>query len=314
MKYGIALTAGCVSLLLTGCATSTREQVNTTAQTPQVSPVIAQAQQKVLKRKVAIARFSDETKRANSFLISADGAKLGKQASDILAARLTESGKFMMFERSDLDKVIGEQNYANLAAQKIGADYLIVGSVSEFGRANESEVGVFNRNKTQTAHASVNIRLIDTHTGQIVFSQEGKGEARSEASTVMGVGEHAGYDATLDDKAISAAISKVTSGLMENLLEKPWQAFLIKDDSGQLFLTGGPTQGIKTGDRFKVMKRGNSIKNPQTGMMVELPGTQIAAVKVVASIGKGDNELSVCELDTGSLQGQAIDKLSVIEF
>ena len=314
MKFYPLLTAGVLAIVVTSCATSTQEKINPVVQPAQVSPVIAQGQQRVLKRKVAIARFSDETKRATSFLVNSDGSKLGKQASDILAARLTESGKFIMFERSDLDKVINEQAYANLEAQKIGTDYLIVGSVSEFGRANGSDVGVFSRNKIQTASATVNIRLIDTHTGQIIFSQEGKGEARSEASTVMGVGSQAGYDATLDDKAISAAISKVTSKLMENLLEKPWQAFLIKGDGNQLFLTGGPSQGIKTGDRFKVVKRGSTIKNPQTGMLVELPGTQVAAIKVVASVGQGDNELSVCELESGTIQGQPIDKLTVLEF
>jgi curli biogenesis system outer membrane secretion channel CsgG len=312
MKKGIALAILFFAVFTTGCATATKEKINNIAQAPSVSPVIAQAQVQVLKRKVAIVRFSDETKRGASFLINADGSKVGKQASDILAARLTESGKFIMFERSDLDKVISEQQYGNVASQKIGADFLIVGSVSEFGRSNESEVGVFSRNKIQTARATVNVRLIDTATGQIVFSQEGKGEARSEANTVFGVGEHAGYDSNLDDQAISAAISKMTSSLMENLLEKPWQAFLIKDETNQLFLTSGPSQGVRTGDVFKVLKRGNSIKNPQTGMMVELPGVQVATVKILGAVGQGDNELSVCELESGSIQGQQLDKLVVV--
>jgi curli biogenesis system outer membrane secretion channel CsgG len=314
MKLNFTSIVSCSFLLLAGCASVTHEKVNTVTRADTVSPIITQAQTRVLKRKVAIARFTDETKRSSSFFINEDGSKLGKQASDILAARLTESGKFIMFERDDLEKVVREQDYAKLAGQNIGADYLIVGSISEFGRSSESDVGVFNRNKIQLAHATVNLRLIDTTTGQIVFAQEGKGEARSEASTVMGVGQHAGYNSDLDDKAVSAAISKITSNVMENLLEKPWHAFLLKGETNQLFLTGGPAQNVKAGDQFRVMKRGGMVKNPQTGMSVELPGVQVASIKVTGAVGQGDNELSLCEVVSGNIQGYSLDKLVVQEL
>ena len=52
-----------------------------------------------LKRKVAIARFSNETQSGVSFLTNNSGDRIGKQASDILSARLTDTGYFLMFER-----------------------------------------------------------------------------------------------------------------------------------------------------------------------------------------------------------------------
>lgn len=81
--------------------------------------------------------------------------------------------------------------------------------------------------------------LIDTTTGQIVFSEEGSGEARAEANITFGVVERAAFDSTLNDKAISAAISKVASDLMENLLEMPWKAYLIAKQDEQYIMTGG---------------------------------------------------------------------------
>ncbi len=300
-------------LSLAACTSVTKPTQNTGQQVNTVSPVQQQNQQRVLKRKVAIARFSDETKRSNSFLIDDEGSKLGKQASDILAARLVESGKFIMLERIDLEKVIQEQGFGQLAAMNVGADYLIIGSVSEFGRGNQSEVGVFSRNRIQKADATVNIRMVNTQSGEIVFSQEGKGSATIEANTVFGVGDTAGYDASLDDKAISAAISKVISNLMENLLEKPWQAFLIKDDDGQLYLSAGASQGIKVGDEFKVLLRGKTMVNPQTGLPLEMPGKQVANIRVNALMGSGNNELSLVNITSGSLAGMTIDKLVVRE-
>jgi curli biogenesis system outer membrane secretion channel CsgG len=54
-----------------------------------------------LKRKIAISRFTNETQSGNSFLVSESGNRIGKQAADILSARLTDTGYFLMFERID---------------------------------------------------------------------------------------------------------------------------------------------------------------------------------------------------------------------
>ncbi|WP_392342941.1 CsgG/HfaB family protein [uncultured Shewanella sp.] len=43
---------------------------------------------------------------------------------------------------------------------KNAADYLIVGSITEFGCKEVSDVGVFSRVKKQEANAKVNIRIV----------------------------------------------------------------------------------------------------------------------------------------------------------
>ena len=133
-----------------------------------------------LKRKVAIARFSNETRSGQSFMRDESGDRLGKQASDILSARLSSTGSFLMFERSDSTKISAEQMLAGLKESGVAVDYLILGSVSEFGRSVESVSGVFSRAKAQRAYAKVNVRLVDVETGRIVHSAEGAGEAVSE--------------------------------------------------------------------------------------------------------------------------------------
>lgn len=302
------------SALTSGCSTSTIEAVHKPEAQPQISKTIAAENVKGLKRKVVIARFSNETKHGNSFLLDESLDRIGKQASDILAARLTESGKFIMFERQDLNQIKAEQDLANITPQLIGADYLIIGSVSEFGRTTTSEVGIFSRNKKQRANATVNVRLVDVTTGQIVFSQEGSGESLSEANRVFGVGESAGYDSKLDDDALSAAISKLVSNLIENLLDKPWMAYILDVQQGQIIVSGGKSQGLKQGDILKVMKRGRMVKNPQTGFEVELPRVETAKLKVLSFAGEGNNEVSICSLTSGSITGIKIDQLIVQEL
>ncbi|MDD4864055.1 MAG: CsgG/HfaB family protein [Alishewanella agri] len=303
-----------VLVSLAACTSATREVVNkpVTSQ-PAVSATLTQPQEKSLKRVVAIARFSDETKRGNAFLVDNNADRLGKQASDILAARLTETQKFIMLERADLDKVLREQSFSGAEVKSIGSDYLIVGSVSEFGRSTNSEVGVFSRNKIQTATATVNVRLINTRTGQVVYSEEATGEARVEANTVLGVGERAAYDTAINDRALSAAISKLVSNITENLLDAPWQAYLVSKQGNNFLMTGGKSQGIQLNDTFAVATQGEQVRNPQTGLFITLPGNDVAVLRVVGFVGEGDNELSVCQLVSGSLDGTDLQQLVVKE-
>ncbi len=300
---------------VSGCTSSTRETTNkVNSNSPSISETLLAEESKGLKRVVAISRFSDETKLTNSFFVDEKGDRLGKQTADILSSRLTQTQKFIMLERLELDEIKSENNLQDTELTKIGADFLIVGSVSEFGRSTTSEVGIFSRNKIQTANATVNVRLINTLTGQIVYSEEASGEARAEANRVFGVGETAGYDSSLDDRAISAAISKLVSNIVENLLDSPWQAYLVGDQNGLVMMTGGEEQGINLGDHFAVLTKGKQVKNPQTGMMIELPGEEVAIIKVNAFLGSGTNAISLTQVVSGQLEREALDTFVVREI
>ncbi len=305
-----------IVLLLQSCATPRETQTATVPKEgPSISPTIKEEEQHVLKRKVAIARFSNETKYGQGFFYDANDDRLGKQAMDIFSAKLTATGKFIMLERSDLNKLATERELGNLQAENISADYLILGSVTEFGRKTTSEVGVFSRTKTQTAYANVSIRLVDSRTGQIIYSEEGKGEAFTEAGTTLGFGDRAEYDATLNDKVISAAISNVVNNIVENLLEKPWRAYILAEEGGSYFISGGALQGIKAGDEFAVLERGKKVNNPQSGISIELPAKEVGRIRVESVIpGDVTTELSICKKVSGEVPSSDFGNIIVGEI
>lgn len=271
----------------------------------------ASADDPQLKRKIAVARFTNETQSGNSFLVNADGDRLGKQASDILSARLSETNRFLLFERLDSEKTSAEQMLAGLTEQGVSVDYIILGSVSEFGRSTESESGVFSRTKTQKAYAKVNVRLVEVATGRIVFSAEGGGEASSSAKKTMGVGNSAGFDQSLTDRAISAAISQVTSNLVENMTAKPWRSYVLAKEDGLFILAGGTSQGLVEGMTLAVSLAGREIKNPQTGAMITLPGKEVASVSVLYSYGEDEfSQVSFAELLEGEIE-EPFDRYTV---
>jgi curli biogenesis system outer membrane secretion channel CsgG len=281
---------------------------------PQIQEI--KKEEQVLKRKVAIARFSNETQYAKGLFYDKENDPLGKQTVDILSTKLAASNKFILLERQDLDKIISEIEYAgNENYQKVGADYLIIGSITEFGRKNVGKARVFSRSKTQTVQAGVSVRLVDVSTGQIIYSEEAKGEAETANKTVMGFGERTDYDATLSDKAISAAISQLVENIINNCMDRPWKSYILSNDENGIIISGGKSQGLKVGDVYDVIQKGKSVKNPQTGMMIELAGTTVGKVRI--DLLQGDNpqnEFAMVSFIEGNMESQNLNNYYIKEI
>ena len=114
---------------------------------------------------------------------------------------------------------------------------------------------------------------------------------------------------------LEAAIVKLSSNIIENLMDKPWRSFIIAQDNDMYIIGGGASQGIKPGDQFLVIQNGKTVMNPQTNMPISLPGKQVAALQVVACAGDSpQNEVSYCKVTDGSLaNGADLSQFTIIE-
>jgi len=318
-KQKVKATVLCLILLfIAGCATPAgyrpeqTEAPATTMQQVKAQQTSTLPSTKKYKRKIAITRFTNETNYGRALMTDADFDRLGKQASDMLASRLVKSGNFLVFERSDIRKIQQEQTISG--GGLIGVDTVIVGSVTEFGRSISGKSGFMSSTKMQTARAKVEIRLVDIKTGQAFFSTSGAGEANTESGEIAGYGSRAAYDATLNDRAIGAAITDVIDKLVSTLEEKVWRTDILEVGHGQVFISGGTRQGIKMGDTLRVMSPGQKVKSKQTGMEISLPGKQIATIRVISFFGDNENnEGSVCEIVSGSINPSSAVNLYVEE-
>ncbi|NIJ43954.1 curli biogenesis system outer membrane secretion channel CsgG [Wenyingzhuangia heitensis] len=299
-------------LIIISCNTS-QKIIQTPAINAQQSVELNNIDQQFLKRKVAIARFSNETQYAKGLFYDKKNDPIGKQALDILSTKLTSSGKFILLERESLDLVLKENEY-NQNFQKIGADYIIVGSVTEYGRKHIGDVDVFSNSKSQIVEAGVSLRLIDASTGQIIYSEEAKGEASTTTKNVMGLGKHAGYDSSLADKAISTAISKLVENIINNCSDRPWKSYILSYDENGIIISGGKSQNLKAGMRFNVNSIGKKLKNPQTGLMIQLPGKKVAEIEVTFTGGESEGEFSIVNLVSGSINKDLLNTYEVLEI
>jgi len=313
-----AISLSLVCVLCVGCATVEKP--------PEPTPMTAsverqrEAQQaavspasKIYKRKIAVGRFSNESSYGRGLLLDTDLDPLGKQASDILVTMLQDSNRFLIFERPDLEKIQREQKLGG-EGRLVGVDALILGSISEFGRATEGKSGFLSSTKRQRVRAVVNLRLVEVSTGRVFFAADGVGEAITETGEIAGFGSKAAYDATLNEKAITSAIGEVLDEVIRELEARPWRTFLLDVDQELVYVSGGTRQGLKVGDELVVMRAGKTVISKQTGLPIELPGTEVARLRVHSQFGDNEvNEGSICTVTIGSLDGQDLNQLYVAE-
>jgi curli biogenesis system outer membrane secretion channel CsgG len=268
----------------------------------------------VLKRRIAVGRFSNSTSYGRSLLSPGQSDPIADQAGDMLATALVGSGQFMVFERNDLDVVMAERALTGgNGHQLVGVDALVVGSVTQLGRRTEGQSGFLSSTRRQAVNATVEIRLIDVRTGQVFFTTTGSGEASTESGEVAGFGSRAAYDSTLNDRAIAAAIADCMSNVIQQLQQRRWFTDILRADGTNIYVSGGASQGLKIGDVFSVEAVGETVVSGQTGLPITLPGATVASVEVTSFFGDtAESEGAVARVISGALPPQT-QGLRVVE-
>jgi len=308
-----------LAIFLVGCVTApvalkdvepgyTAEQMRAAQQA--IAP-----QRLALKRKVAVARLSNETTYGKSLLSNAPVDKMAEKVSDMFVQGLVNSGNYLVFERPDVELLQSESDLSGIAQDLVGVDTLIVGSLTEFGRVTTGKSGFLSSSKKQEATATIDLRLVDVRTGQVLHSITGTGVASTEAQNTMGFGAVAGYDGSINDQAIGAAVNAAVGKLDEWMLQTAWTSDILAVEDGLIFISGGLSQGIKGGQHFHILTKGKEVKSTTTGTLITLPGKQVAEVEVISSFG--DTELaegSITQLVSGSIDGLDLETLEVKEI
>lgn len=302
---GIACSS---SVLWVGCASQVRQKP--VGQTAVAAPTAAELAKPGLKHRIAIASFEDKTGYGSNLFGAQDD--IGSQASDVLASHLIKTGEFVVLEREKLGNLKSETELQGKSQNLAGCTALILGAVTEFGTKTEHEDAGLSKSKVQTAHAKVTLRMVDPSTGQAFFSEFGEADAKNETNQVLGFGGSAGYDATLTDKALNGAVVKLVGNILASLRNRPWKAPVIEVEGQQVFIGAGERSGIKVGQVLVAMKPGKRVKNPATGVEMELPGTKIGTLKVESLFGQSDlDEGAICSVVDG--QGFSKDNYVLAE-
>ncbi|MGZ8460527.1 MAG: CsgG/HfaB family protein, partial [Candidatus Deferrimicrobiaceae bacterium] len=281
--------AGLAGLWMAGCATT--PPVTGPSDRPSAPAAVmpkAEAQAPLVtrgpKKRVAVIRFQDKSAYGRG--------RLGGAVQDILTTELAKSGLFILVSRGDdLDLILDEQDIGKSGIVKqgtgpksgevLGLNAIVTGAVSQFGVKQKSATYLLGASKTQTAEATVDVRVVDATTGQVIFAESGTGVQEESSTQVLGIGGAKGYDETMEGKALRAAISKFIDNLIQRVEAIPWSGKVAAVDGDEITINAGQKTGLITGDRLRVFGEGREVIDPDTKLSLgRKPGREKGEIVV----------------------------------
>lgn len=220
MQGKLVLSSIClVSAILTGCATESSNIV----QVQKVNSYNTVYQG--VRSPIAIGKFENRSSYQNG--IFSDGVdRLGNQSKTILITHLQQTGRFTVLERTNMKELRAEAGLQGKSQKLKGANYIITGDVTEFGRKEVGDHqlwGLLGRGKSQVAYSKVMLNVVNVETSEVVFSVAGAGEYKLSNREIIGFGGTASYDSTLNGKVLDLAIREAVNSLVENIETGAWK-------------------------------------------------------------------------------------------
>lgn len=263
MKKVIPLVLGIVGLLVTA------------------APVFAQA-----KIRIAIWDFDNNSEQSWWFR-----DQMGNAARNHIDTAFSEneelSKRFSVIEREKLQQIMKEQNLGASGAvdpqtaakvgKILGVRYMVTGGIDKFA-INTTRGGIGGIGGSSTnAEATINLRIIDTTTAERIVSLSADGNVRKGGGFIRGASlsrdAEWGIASEAIEKAAAAIVIKLTTGnTLDRVSEAAGSAVgsvdmrVIKVDGRTAYINVGRTSGVKVGDKFSLIRGGEALIDPATGM------------------------------------------------
>jgi curli biogenesis system outer membrane secretion channel CsgG len=243
------------------------------------------------RKTVAVAQFDGHGAFVDKY---GSWDEIGGGLAAMLVTELDRSGHFNVVDRADVDAVLREQQYSESgltatrtvrAGKLLGAQFLVRGSVTEFDDAESgggfSIGGAFGgvlgsiSPQSRSGHVAIDVRVIDTTTGQVVHSY--RAESRIEESAIAGsIGtknlslgaDH--FDRTPLGKAARAAIAEAVHSIIGALTSFAWEGAVAKVNGGTLYVNAGMDSGLVPGDVLTIYRVVDQVTDPVTGEILGL--------------------------------------------
>jgi len=272
------------------------------------------------KKRVAVLDFDYGTVQSYVYSIYGSNQDVGKGITDMLVEKLVKDGHYSVIERKALDKILAEQNFSNsdranpATAQKLGqilgVDAIIMGSITKFGRDDQSKsiggagisrggfgIGGIKRNEAK-AVCAISARMVDTTTGEILAAATGEGQSKRSGTSLLGAGGGGGgagagafdthasnFGQTLLGEAVTQAVQDVGLQLGNASANVPTRKVevsgVVADVTGNtLIINVGSKTGLRVGDKLDISHAGRQVKDPTTGKVLKTITTKIGEATV----------------------------------
>ncbi|TFH28552.1 MAG: hypothetical protein E4H00_08585 [Myxococcales bacterium] len=256
------------------------------------------------KVRVAIMNFE------NNSTWSWWGDNLGHAAADELTTQLVQTGKFTVVERTQLDSILAEQNLGasgrvtGASAAKIGellgVQLIFTGSITQFS-IEQTSVGFRGIGGSYSnAESKLDVRLINTTTGEIMMAAEGQGNKRMGGGYFKGASAERTFDQGAAQEALRPAVETVVAEVAAKAdqfasLKPPTpESQIVGARDGNFYLNRGEAAGIKVGQRFDVQRVIDEIKDAN-GAVLDRVIQKVGVVEVTQVLSQS----AICKVVEG---------------
>lgn len=220
----------------------------------------------------------------------ASGKRLGPTADDMLTARLASESIFTLVDSTATAAAVKKANY-NASTADINtaletghitkADYIIIGRIDSASMDKNTVVFA----QQYEAKVRLNIKIISSFTGQVVYSANADGIDQN--IKINGLGGKADYTNAVED-----ALDKIMLQLNRSY---PVYAKIAAVNDKEVYINIGSQSGIKTGDIFTIYETGAAVIDPDTGKTITYQRKKIGTLKIIrvegnASVGQLQND------------------------
>jgi curli biogenesis system outer membrane secretion channel CsgG len=250
-----------------------------------------------LKKRLAVIRFENKVKTP----IPDESWKIGEGLTEMLTSELFKTGRFVMVERAALSDIVKEQELgqtglvrketAAKVGELLGAQLLIAGAVTEFeskssgGGGGVGYAGFALKLQIENAHVGVDVRLVDSSTGQILSSFNADAKAQSRGigfgANIKGVafGSDA-FDKTPLGQATREAIYRAVMFILKEMEVVPWTGHVVQVKGGDVYVNAGANVNLKAGTKLAAYVKGEDLIDPGTGLNLGSKDTLVGSVTV----------------------------------
>ena len=293
LAAGLGISA---SLIFSGCAAKTSVKMKQDVSANETKKVSSKYTGP--KRRVGVVDFENKTGYGQQ--------RLGQAASDILITELVKTGKFIVVERDKVNKLMEEQKLGLTGAidsataarmgKVLGLNAIVTGAISNFGTRTTGSDYLIAQSKRQEATCTVDIRVVDAETGQILYGDSGKGVSKVSSGGFLGMGTKGGYAESIEGDALRAAISQLIVNITSQINKKPWSSRIVQVSGGKIYLSAGTESGLEVGQKLKVYAQGAEIKDTDSGLVLGREEEEIGELEVTNHAG---DKLSVGKVTKG---------------
>ncbi|MBT8068617.1 MAG: hypothetical protein KJO09_15345 [Gammaproteobacteria bacterium] len=229
----------------------------------------------------------------------------------IVIDSLSQTGRFRLVERTELGDVLAEQDLASSGrvakpsgaktGNVLGAEYLVQLVVTDYETntsGTDKGIGGLLTKKvpllggvkagSSTGRVGLNVRLIDAETSEITFTKQIEAVIKETNLSFGGAGLigdvglggfMSQYSKTPVGQAVIAGINQAVFELIKQVGAKPAEGSIVKADAAQIYTNLG-ADSVAAGDRLEVLKQGEELIDPETGISLGGSMTSLGEIEI----------------------------------